>query len=117
VNKADRGTVFHAAEGSRKGGRKKKYVSVSVFGLGSLEKLSDGKRAIEPKRLSDFPPAIKLSKLNELLGISRASVYRMVKQGLKTYRPTGPNGDQHVRREALEAFLQDRQQFMATHRR
>ena len=98
--------VSYMSEDISKGGRKKKHLSVSVFGFGSLAKVSVVKKKIEPERLSDFPPVIKLSKLHKLLCISRASVYRMIKQGLKTFRPTGPSGDQHVRREDLEAFLE-----------
>jgi hypothetical protein len=97
-------TIVSCASASlSRGGRKKKFIRVEVVG-GGLALLNVNKTTTAQLQPRQYPPLTKLSNLAGLLGVSRASVYRMTKMGLKTVRPT--NGDQHVRREDLETFLQ-----------
>ena len=96
------GIVFYAPPASSRGGRKKKFIKVGVHHDGATS-LSLAKRHVGDTKPKSLPELIKMNALPDLLGVSRATVYRMTKKGLKTIRPT--NGDQYVRREDLEAFL------------
>ena len=100
--------VVHAPESPSRGGRKKKHLTVKVMGdihADALTSLRPTSSTINKQEQQHLPNLIKLSELPELLGMSKSSVYRMTKNGLKTCRPTSPTGDQHVRREDLEGFL------------
>lgn len=96
------GIVFYAPTAPSRGGRKKKFIKVDVHSNGSKSSSLAQKRngGIKPQPL---PQLVKICTLPGLLGVSRATVYRMIKAGLKTVRPT--NGDQYVLREDLETFL------------
>jgi hypothetical protein len=109
MSRSDPSVVVHTSEPAGKGGRKKKYLKVAVFGSGSASEIERSPDTFGTSKLGSLPHLMKLSELPKLLGMSRASVYRMSKQGLKTSRPTGPNGDQHVSREDLITFFKDRQ--------
>lgn len=99
-------TVFHAGERPSKGGRRKKFIKISVQHDSSTS-VSPTYKHVGDKQPEPLPQLIKMNALPDLLGVSRATVYRMTKTGLKTVRPT--NGDQYVRREDLEAFLNARE--------
>lgn len=104
MSRSESKTIFYAPESPMRGGRKKKFIKIAVQASG-LSGLADTKIFPVPRGSAAFPTLMKLSHLPGLLGVSRASVYRMPKQGLKTVRITN-NGDKHVRREDLEEFLQ-----------
>jgi hypothetical protein len=106
MNESEAKIVFCASASLSRGGRKKKFIRVEVKG-GELALLNVNRTTAAQLQPQQYPPLIKLSNLARLLGVSRASVYRMTKMGLKTVRPT--NGDQHVRREDLKTFLQARE--------
>ena len=100
--------VVHAPESPSRGGRKKKHLKVNLMGdihADALTSLRSTNSTINKQKQKSLPNLIKLSELPELLGMSKSSVYRMTKNGLKTCRPTSPTGDQHVRREDLAEFL------------
>ena len=101
--------VSYVPEAKTGGGRKKKTINISVVDLGDLRDADFSRELLTKTPETDgLPPLIKLSQLHNHLGTCKASVYRMTKNGLRTCRPTGPNGDQHVVREELVAFLSTR---------
>jgi hypothetical protein len=107
MSQSDAVTVFHVPESPSRGGRKQRYLKVDIgCGLDAdCKALRPISSAIGQKKHGSLPDLIKLSKLPEHLRVSKSSVYRMTKNGLKTRRPTCPTGDQYVRREDLEEYL------------
>jgi hypothetical protein len=105
VAQSESTTVYYAPETKSRSGRKKKTIRISFVSRGDLRDVDFHRKLPSIPEAASFPPLIKLSQLHSHLGISRASVYRMPKDGLRTCRPNGPNGDQHVLREDLLTFL------------
>lgn len=101
--------VFHSPEDKSRGGRKRKYITIKIVPAIDAEfpsQRSEIRNEANKRKIERFPDLIKLAELPEFLCVSKSSVYRMIKNGLKTCRPTSPNGDQHVRRKDLEEYLE-----------
>jgi hypothetical protein len=104
MTESEASVVFHAPEGRRKGGRVKKYIAVAIAPSADFPDI----RVPAKPKATPIPDRIKLAQLPTHLGVSRATVYRMQKEGLKTFRYR-ENGDQHVLREDLDEFLRGRE--------
>jgi hypothetical protein len=104
MTESEASIVFHAPEGRRKGGRLKKYNAVAIAPSADFPDI----RLPAKTKPALIPDVVKLAQMHEHLRVSRATVYRMQKEGLKTFRYR-ENGDQHVRREDLDEFLRGRE--------
>ena len=104
MTESEASIILHAPESRSKGGRVKKSIAVAIVPSADFPDI----RLPAKAKPALIPDVVKLAKLHEYLRVSRATVYRMQKEGLKTFRYR-ENGDQHVRREDLDEFLRGRE--------
>lgn len=104
MTESEASIVIHAPESRSKGGRVKKFITITIVPSADFPDI----RLPAKTNTALIPGIVKLAKLHEYLRVSRATVYRMRKEGLKTF-PYRENGDQHVRREDFDEFLRERE--------